>query len=265
MMSLPETPRATHAFDRVGAALTAGCLGLLIGGLSFAVQTRAFVASAIGMSLGVLFGALVMRRHADHPAPMLPVDLFRNAAFALSVVTAVLTFVAQGLAFVALPFLFLHSLGLSLIEAGLLLMPWPLAVAMLAPIVGPLTDRLSAAILGGTGLLTMAAGLGLVAMLPQHPAIIDIVWRLMVCGFGFGLFQTPNMRMLISNSPRHRSGSAGGVAATSRLSGQAIGAASAALCFGFSETSGPTIALVAAAFIALAGAAASFLRLSIRR
>lgn len=262
--SLPEMPRASHAFDYVGAALTAGCLGLLIGGFSLAAQDRAVVLPAIGVVVAIVLGALVLRRHAGHPAPMLPVDLFLNPVFTLSVVTSVLTFAAQGIAFVALPFLFLKTLGLSLIETGALLMPWPLAVGMLAPIVGPLTDRLSAAILGGTGLLIMAAGLGLMATLPEQAGTFDIVWRLMLCGMGFGLFQTPNMRMLILSSPQRRSGSAGGVAATSRLSGQAVGASVAALCLSVSEAGGPMLGLAAAAMSAFAGAVASFLRLTVR-
>ncbi len=262
--SLPDTPRATHAFDLVGALLAGGCLGLAIGGLSIAVHDRAVAIPLAAIALALVLGVMVVRRHADHPAPMLPVDLFRNPAFALTVVTSVLTFAAQGLAFVALPFLFLNMLGRSLMETGMLMMPWPLAVALAAPVVGPLTDRLSAAVLGGTGLLIMAVGAAALALLPANPSFLDIAWRMALCGCGFGLFQTPNMRMLISSSPRHRAGSAGGVAATSRLSGQAIGAALAALCFTISEASGPVLALAAAAVSALAASIASFLRLTVR-
>lgn len=262
--SLPATPRATHEFDFIGAALAAGCLGLTIGGLSLAVHDRAVAIPLAAMALAVVLGAVVMRRHANHPAPMLPVDLFRNAAFALSVATSVLTFAAQGLAFVALPFLFLNSMGRSLMETGMLMMPWPLAVAALAPVVGPLTDRLSAAVLGGIGLVVMAIGLACLAALPADPGFLNIAWRMALCGCGFGLFQTPNMRMLISSSPRHRAGSAGGVAATSRLSGQAIGAALAALCFTVSEASGPVLALAAGAASALGASVASFMRLTVR-
>lgn len=262
--SLPETPRAAHAFDVIGAVLAGGCLGLAIGGLSMAVHDRVVAIPLAAIALALVLGVIVMRRHADHPAPMLPVDLFRNPAFALTVVTSVLTFCAQGLAFVALPFLFLNMLGLSLMQTGMLLMPWPIAVALAAPVVGPLTDRLSAAVLGGAGLIIMALGLAALALLPANPSVLDIGWRMALCGAGFGLFQTPNMRMLISSSPRHRAGSAGGVAATSRLSGQAIGAALAALCFTISEADGPVLALAGAAIAAAAAAVASFLRLTVR-
>lgn len=264
MRSLPAALRATHAFDFLGAALTAGCLGLAIGGLSIGVQDRQIAIPLATMALAVVLALLVIRRHADHPAPMLPIDLFRNRAFSLSVATGVLTFGAQGLAFVALPFLFLTNMGRPLLEAGALMTPWPLAVAILAPVVGPLTDRLSAAILGGTGLVIMCIGLVCMALLPQDAGFLNIAWRMALCGCGFGLFQTPNMRMLIGGVPRHRSGSAGGVAATARLSGQAIGAALAALCLGLSEAQGPVLALAAAAVSAFAGSIASFLRLTAR-
>lgn len=262
LRSLPAALRATHAFDFIGAVLTAGCLGFAIGGLSIGVHDRQFVFPAIGLALAVVFGFLAIRRHTDHPAPMLPVDLFRSRAFSLSVATGVLTFAAQGLAFVALPFLFLTNMGRPLLEAGALMMPWPAAVAILAPVVGPLTDRLSAAILGGTGLVIMGIGLVLMALLPADAGFLNVAWRLALCGCGFGLFQTPNMRMLTAGAPRHRSGSAGGVAATARQSGQAIGAAVAALCLGLSDAQGPVLALAVAAVSAFAGSVASFFRLT---
>ena len=61
---------------------------------------------AIELVAAVLLGWLLTRRHADHPAPMLPIDLFRRPMFALSAATSVCSFAVQGLAFVSLPFYF---------------------------------------------------------------------------------------------------------------------------------------------------------------
>ena len=53
-----------------------------------------------------------------------------------------------------------------------------------------------------------------------------------VCGAGFGFFQSPNLKAIMSSAPPRRSGGASGTVATSRLMGQSIGAALVALCFG---------------------------------
>jgi DHA2 family multidrug resistance protein-like MFS transporter len=90
---------------------------------------------------------------------MLPVDLFRHPMFSLSTVTAVCSFAAQGLAFVSLPFFFHHDLGRSQVEIGLLMTPWPVAVAIMAPIAGRLSDRYPVGILGGVGLALLCTGL----------------------------------------------------------------------------------------------------------
>src|SRR5260221_13720214 len=85
--------------------------------------------------------------------------------------------------------------------------------------------------LGGIGLAAFAAGLLLLALLPAHPGNADIAWRMAVCGFGFGLFQAPNNRAILSAAPRERSGGASGLLGTARALGQARGAALMGLVF----------------------------------
>ncbi len=136
------------------------------------------------------------------------------------------------LAFVSLPFTFQSIMGFAPAEVGMLMMPWPLATGVAAPLAGRLSDRYSPAILGGIGLAALAAGLAALALLPAHPQIPDIAWRMALCGAGFGFFQTPNNRTLITSAPKARSGSASGMLGTARLTGQTIGAALAALMHG---------------------------------
>jgi MFS transporter, DHA2 family, multidrug resistance protein len=261
LKTLPRTPMATHAFDFPGALLTAACLGLFILGIgSAAHHVQPWQVSA-ELAAAVLLGWVVMRKQADHPAPMLPVDLFRRPLFALSAATAICSFAVQGLAFVSLPFYFEDILGRSQVETGFFMTPWPLVVAVMAPIAGRLSDRYAAGILGGIGLAILGLGMALLAMLPANPHIADIVWRMAVCGCGFGFFQTPNMKALMSSAPANRSGSASGMVATARLIGQTTGAALAALCFGLAGREGATVALVLGAGFAAVGCVMSFLRL----
>jgi MFS family permease len=133
-------------------------------------------------------------------------------------------------------------IGRSQVETGL--------IAIIAPIAGRLADRYPAGILGGIGLGVLSLGFILLALLPAQPGDASIIWRIVVCGFGF--FQSPNNRAIVSNAPRERSGGAGAIQATARLLGQTIGAALVALVFGYAGPGGgtsPTTAiLIAAAF-----------------
>jgi MFS transporter, DHA2 family, multidrug resistance protein len=263
--TLPALPRAKHAFDFLGAALAACCLALFIIAVGGAGHQATPVVVIGGLAAALLIGLTLMRRHADHPAPMLPFDLFRRPLFALSAATAICSFAVQGLSFVALPFYFEDILGRSQVETGFFMTPWPLVVAVMAPIGGRLSDRFSAGILGGIGLSLLALGMALLAMLPANPGVIDIVWRMMLCGFGFGFFQTPNMKTIMTSAPPHRSGSASGIVATARLVGQTAGAAAAALCFSLSGRDGATLALALGAGFAALGSVMSFLRLTVAR
>lgn len=259
---LPDTSRSPHRFDLTSAALNAATFGFLIFGIGEAAHSANLLITATTLAIAVASGATLIYRQLGLPAPMLPVDLYRRPMFALSSLTALCSFTAQGLAFVALPFYFQTVLGFSAVETGLLLTPWPFMTAIAAPIAGPLSDRFPPAILGGIGLAILAIGLALVATLPEHPAITDIVWRMLICGTGFGFFQSPNLRAIISSAPPERSGGASGIVATSRLVGQAIGAALVALCFGISMQLGPSLALTMAAVFSGAGSVVSFSRLA---
>ncbi|MBN9586024.1 MAG: MFS transporter [Afipia sp.] len=264
MRTLPQTPRATHTFDIPGALLTAISLCLFILGIGSAAHgttARVVIAELVG---AVIFGALLLRRQAGHPAPMLPIDLFRRPIFSLSVATAVCSFAVQGLAFVSLPFYFEDVLHRTQVETGIFMTPWSVVVAIMAPIAGRLSDRHPAGLLGGLGLLILSAGMALLATLPASPGVADIVWRMAICGCGFGFFQTPNMKAIMTSAPAGRSGGASGIVATARLTGQTLGAALAALCFGLAGHEGATWALALGAGFAALGCVMSFLRLAVR-
>jgi len=264
LKTLPRTPRAAHAFDFPGALLATSCLGLFVLGIGSAAHHERTGLVLSELAAAVLFGWIVIRRQADHPAPMLPIDLFRRPLFALSTATAICSFAVQGLAFVSLPFYFEDILGRSQVETGFFLTPWPLVVAVMAPIAGRLSDRYPAGILGSIGLALLGVGMVLLAMLPATPHILDIVWRMAICGCGFGFFQTPNMKTLMSSAPSGRSGGASSIVATARLTGQTTGAALAALCFSLAGREGATAALVLGAGFAAIGCVMSSLRLVVK-
>ncbi|MDE1179716.1 MFS transporter [Paraburkholderia sp.] len=261
MPALPHTSRGAYRFDAIAAVLNVITFSALILALGEAAQ-RASIEIVLGAAaVTLIFGALLMRREAGHPAPMLPVDLFRRPVFALSALTAVCSFAAQGLAFVSLPFYFEYVLHRSQVDTGFLMTPWPVVVALAAPFAGRLSDRYPPGLLGAIGLAVLAAGMASLAMLPAQPHVLDIAIRMAVCGAGFGFFQSPNLKALMASAPPERSGGASGIVATARLIGQATGAALVALSFSIAGRHGPTLALATGAVFAGAASVASGLRL----
>jgi DHA2 family multidrug resistance protein-like MFS transporter len=259
--ALPETRRASHKFDTLTAIYNAGAFGLLIlaiGEGAHLSDARMVALEVVGM---LIFFVLLLRRQAGHAAPMLPVDLFRHLHFSLSSITSIFTFAAQGLAFVSLPFYFEAVLGRSAVETGFLLTPWAVLVAIMAPIAGRLSDRYPVGILGGIGTAVLSVGMVLLITLTPHASVTDICWRMAVCGIGFGFFQAPNLRAILSSAPPERAGGASGIVATSRLIGQASGAALVAFCFTISSQHGETLALSLGAAFAAVASVTSFARM----
>jgi DHA2 family multidrug resistance protein-like MFS transporter len=259
--TLPRTPGAVRRFDFASALLNALFFGLLIIALDGAGHGEGALGVVLEAGAALLLGIALVLRQLPQTSPLLPVDLLRIPIFALSIATSVCSFMAQMLAYVALPFYLQDALGRSQVETGLLMTPWPLATAVAAPIAGRLADRYPAGALGGIGLACFATGLLLLALLPAHPGNADIAWRMAVCGFGFGLFQAPNNRAILGSAPRERSGGASGMLGTARLLGQTVGAALMALMFTLFGDRATTAALFVSAVVALVAAGVSCTRL----
>ncbi|MDH0849458.1 MFS transporter [Delftia tsuruhatensis] len=209
------------------------------------------------LGAGLLVGLWYVRRQWRLPAPLLPVDLLRIPVFALSMCGSVSAFCAQMLAYLALPFLLLESHGMSPIEAGLLITAWPLATVMTAPIAGRLIGRYADGLLGGIGMAMFACGLWALAAMPDAPSTLDMVWRMLLAGSGFALYQSPNNHTIVTSAPLARSGAAGGMLSSARLTGQTLGAVVLATIFTVSGGHGGHAEIVALAvagcFAAMAG------------
>jgi DHA2 family multidrug resistance protein-like MFS transporter len=257
---LPHTHGSHQRFDWKSALLSMATFCTII----LAIDAKAhaegiWLPLALGMS-GIALGIVLIRRQLDQPMPLFPVDLLRQRMFGLSVGTMFGAAMAQIMAYVSLPFLFQHDLGRTQIETGLLFLPWPIALAVIAPIAGRLGGRYAPGVLCSIGLLVFALGLLSLATLVQGASNWDVAWRMALCGIGYGLFQPPSSRAMISSVPKERSGSASVMGASGRVLGQAIGAALVASMFRLFPETGTTVSLLVAAVIALAAMIASVSR-----
>lgn len=261
---LPENSAKSSMprFDLPSAVMNALTFGLLITALSGFAQGQSLTLIGAEIVAMLIIGFFFVRRQLALPTPLLPVDLLRIPLFSLSIGTSICSFCAQMLALVSLPFFLQGVIGRTEVETGLLLTPWPLATMVMAPLAGYLIERVHAGLLGALGLVVMATGLFALAMLPTAPTDLDIIWRMILCGAGFGLFQSPNNHTIITAAPRHRSGGASGMLGTARLLGQSSGAALVALMFNVAGQNGTHVALFTAGTLATLAAVISGLRVT---
>lgn len=259
----PNGSRSTKPrFDLPSAVMNALTFGLLITALSGFAQGQSLLLIGTEAAIMLVVGFFFIRRQLSLPVPLLPVDLLRIPLFSLSIGTSICSFCAQMLALVSLPFYLQTVLGRSEVETGLLLTPWPLATMVMAPLAGYLIEKVHAGLLGALGLAVMAAGMFSLVLLPAAPSDISIIWPMILCGAGFGLFQSPNNHTIITSAPRERSGGASGMLGTARLLGQSSGAALVALMLNLFGDGGTHIALMVAGIMATLAAIVSGLRIT---
>lgn len=255
--TLPHNRLQPRKLNWLGAALNAAAFGLLITGLQSLAHGEAAVLGFGLTGAGLAAGILLIRHERSRTSPLIPLDLLARPMFSLSVATSIISFTAQMMAFVALPFFLQASLGLTAVETGLLMTPWPLATMIAAPLAGYLSDRYSAGVLGAIGLSLFACGLMALSFLKADSSHFDIVWRMALCGAGFGFFQSPNNRAMLSEAPKDRAGAAGGTLGMARVVGQSLGAVVVAFLLSAAPINGVGHGFQIAAVTALFGAVMS--------
>jgi MFS transporter, DHA2 family, multidrug resistance protein len=251
--ALPEPATHKEPYDVLAALLCALSFGLIIGGLEAGVDGDSRVLSAAIVGAGIVIAFVFVRRELGSKLPILPVDLLARPVVALSVTSGMIAFVASMTAILSLPFRLQQHYGFSPGEVGSIIAPWPLGMLVLAPVAGILSDRLPAVLLGIVGISIATAGLLLLAFLPAEVTLMNLMWRMAVCGIGFGLFLAPNSRLIVHSAPHERAASAGGLVSTTRLVGQTLGATLIAALLSLGVGSNRVPAFAAAGLTALAG------------
>lgn len=263
---LPDNPVRVvgRTFNWREAVLNAATFGLFIGcveAYSHDVEPLIVLLGAVAM---VAVGFVYVRMQLGKKYPMLPLDLLKIPIFTTSVATSVISFTAQMLVMVGMPFMLVTTFGYNAVGTGLLMTSWPLAIIFVAPLAGWLVGRVHPGILGGIGLSMLSVGCFLLSFIPADTDHFGLVWRLMLCGAGFGFFQSPNNHLLLSSAPPQRAGSASGMLATARLTGQTLGAALVAMLFHLFGPMAPHDAMLLAGCLTVCGAVCSCLRLKER-
>jgi DHA2 family multidrug resistance protein-like MFS transporter len=258
--ALPDTPRRPRSFDYLSTLLLACAFGpLIIGGDRFAHDGSPALSLAL-IGGGAVSLLLLVMRQLGRAEPLLPVDLLARGGFAAAFGTSFTGFVASNFFMISMPFALMNVMHRGPVATGLLITPWPVAIIVVAPIVGPLADRYPAALLSSIGLCITATGFLLLRTMPANPDDFAIAWRIFVAGAGFGLFQPPNNKAMLTAAPIIRTGGASGMISVARLLGQTVGGMLVALTLGLVHPAPTQTCLSLATTTAFLAATISVLR-----
>ncbi len=180
-----------------------------------------------------LFGIWVFIKLAKRSKhPIFDVTLFgTNRVFAFSCFASFIIYTAV-FANIVLVSLYLQYLkGLSATMAGSIMMIQPLTMAMVSPLMGRLSDRIEPRIITSLGMATTACGLLMLGSMTMHSEISYLIMALIITGFGFSLFSSPNANAIMSAVEKQYYGSATGTLATMRILGQMTSMALVTLVF----------------------------------
>jgi len=219
-------------FDPLGAIFLAIGLVALTMGLSFGQEwgwNSPLLIGTLVVSVIALTVLVIVEQRV--PYPIIDFSLLRRRVFLSANVSLVLSFLALFAVSFMMPFYLEELRGLSVEQAGLLLTPLPLTIAVLAPFTGSLADRFGTRWLAASGLAIACLGLFFISQLNAQSSIWDIVWRLVLIGVGQAMFQSPNNSALMGAAPRGQQGSASGFLATGRVVGQSVSVALAGAIF----------------------------------
>lgn len=173
--------------------------------------------------LCVVFFMLFLRREKISKTPFIGLSIFKIKAISYGYVVAVLGFMAIFTNAVLLPFYLTDIMHLNPVQIGLLLLPFPAALAVASPVSGVLSEKYSARFITTAGLGFVLCGALLFAFIGDNPSYAYIVLAQLIMGTGSGTFQVPNNNTVISAAPKNKLGIVSSVNALARNAGMIMG------------------------------------------
>jgi MFS family permease len=208
-----------ETFDFKGSVLYAVSLIALMCGVTLLPGMPGFILIITGF-LGLF---LFYKLEKNLRFPVFDVNLFgTNRVFAFSCFAALINYSAT-FSVTFLTSLFLQYIkGLSPQDAGIVLISQPVIMTIFSPLAGRLSDRIEPRIIASVGMAITASGLVILSMLQENTGIVLVVACLMLLGFGFALFSSPNMNAIMGSVEKRFYGIASGSVGTMRLLGQML-------------------------------------------
>ncbi len=231
----PLNPHRPTPVDWPGALLIIATLTSLMLGVTL-VETEGWRSPLVLtlLAISLVVGGILVRHERRSPHPMLDFALFRNPVFAGANLAAMMNYLGQFTAIFITPFALRYGMDRDPRQIGLTMAALPVAVLVLAPISGALSDRFGTRALAALGEGIIAVGLFALALVVGRGQPVPIIAALALVGIGAGMFQSPNASAIMGSLPRTHLGIGGSVLAVVRNLGMAVGIAisSAALAIG---------------------------------
>lgn len=203
-------------FDIVGSVFYGAMLFAVMYGFSNLPDPDGIAAIIAGVALSVVFYVWETRT----PSPVLNVGLFAsNRAFAFSNLAALINYGATFAVGFLLSLYLQVVRGLDPGTTGLILITQPVVQALFATPAGRLSDRVEPRYIASAGMGLTAIGLALLTLLSPTTPMAYIIACLVLLGFGFALFSSPNTNAVMSSVDRSLYGLASGMLATMRTTG----------------------------------------------
>lgn len=222
---LPELKGQPGKMDTGGAVTSFVSLLSFLLFINYSQGSGLSLATSIMLVVAVLaaISFLWIERRAD--PPILNPGIFRNLTFSFANISALLNFMSQYVLVFLTPFYLQRLLHYPPNNVGLTMTAFPLAVMVIAPFSGSLSDRIGTRPLACLGAAMCALALLSMSQLSHSATSLDVMWRLAVFGLGTGIFQSPNTSAVMGSSPRDQLGIASGILATVRNMGMVFGIA----------------------------------------
>ena len=266
---LEETYGSGGKLDLLGLGLVSvGLFGIVWGLIRGNGQGWASTEIVTALAAGIAFVALFVAWELRATSPMLPMRLFRNAAFSLANLASLFMFFGMFGSIFLLAQFFQTIQGYSPLQSGLRILPWTLAPMFIAPIAGALSDKIPARNIIGVGLTLQAGALAWIAAVstPTTP-YSHLVLPFSFAGVGMALFFAPVANIVLSAVRPEEEGKASGANNAIRELGGVFGVAVLASIFAHAggyrtpETfvNGMNTAVYVGAVVVALGAVAAFM------
>jgi EmrB/QacA subfamily drug resistance transporter len=204
-------------FDWRGSVIYGVALASFMYGFSRLPSTPGWICLATGLIMAIVF--VLFEKNIRNP--VFDIQLFlHNRVFAFSGMAALINYSATSAIGFFISLYLQYLKGFDARTAGLIMISQPIAMTILSPIAGKLSDKKNPGVIASTGMGITAAGLILLCFFRETTPTYAVVLLLILMGIGFGLFSSPNSNAIMSSVEKRHLGVASGVVGTMRMVGQ---------------------------------------------
>lgn len=204
-------------FDWSGSIIYGIALASFMYGFSKLPSTQGWICVITGFLTAIIF--ILFEKNISNPVFDIRLIL-RNRVFAFSGMAALINYSATSAIGFFISLYLQYLKGLDARSAGLIMISQPIAMTLLSPVAGRLSDRINPGIIASIGMGLTAIGLVLLCFITQYTPSYMIAMLMVLMGIGFGLFSSPNSNAIMSSVEKRHLGVASGVVGTMRMVGQ---------------------------------------------